>query len=140
MLIINESGAAGGCFLGSAFAGCCRLVVIRIAAYKNRNSNINNARFHSTKPFPLNLHDRTSVALQLPPYKKQPKIKLRSCCKDALFQQQPVNVATAPVLASAFAKGCNWLHNESASSSAQKLQNHIFYIEKKKQPPYSSFV
>ncbi len=35
MLIINASGDGGDCFLGFAFAMGCRLVVIRILAYRS---------------------------------------------------------------------------------------------------------
>jgi hypothetical protein len=32
-----------------------------------------------------------------------------------LFQQQPTDLAGAPVLSSAFVLGCSWLHLDSAS-------------------------
>jgi hypothetical protein len=37
-LIINKLGAGGRFVLGSAFAGCFCLIVISIAAYRNRFS------------------------------------------------------------------------------------------------------
>jgi hypothetical protein len=45
----------------------------------------------------------------------------RSCYGSALFQQQPMAIVKAPVLASAFAAHCYWLHFSSASSSANGL-------------------
>jgi hypothetical protein len=39
----------------------------------------------------------------------------RSCCGSALFQQQPMHYAEAPVLVSEYASICNWLYNDSAS-------------------------
>jgi hypothetical protein len=41
----------------------------------------------------------------------------RSCCKTALFQQQPAGMAEHCVLASAIGRRCYWLHFDSASTS-----------------------
>jgi hypothetical protein len=102
MLIINASGVGGGCFLGSAFAMGCWLVVIRIAAYGNRHSNRNYACFDLQQPLR---------------YCSSSNFNLRSCCKSALFQQQPMATAEASVLLPAFVLRCGWLHFNSASSS-----------------------
>jgi hypothetical protein len=51
MLIINESGAAKRSVLGIAFEGRCCLVLIRIAAYRNRSGNQIYARFDGNNPF-----------------------------------------------------------------------------------------
>jgi hypothetical protein len=67
MLIINESGFGGGCFLVLAAEGDCRQVVIRIAAYQNRISNRFYVCFDLKQLSPIPIMDTTSVALRRPP-------------------------------------------------------------------------
>ncbi len=62
-LIINDSGAGSDCFLILATEGDCLLVVIRIAAYRNRFSNRTYVCFDLQQPISNPHRDMNSVAL-----------------------------------------------------------------------------
>jgi hypothetical protein len=91
MLIINASGAAGGCFWGYAFVmGCC-LVVIRIAVYRNRFSNRFYVCFDSINLF----HHFYMIALlllcrdPLPLYKAENLNRCQRSFSKRIFKLRP---------------------------------------------------
>jgi hypothetical protein len=64
MLIINESGAGMRSVLCSAFAAHCRLVVIRIAAYRTQFSNRIYARLDLQQPISLNPYKKCQKSIK----------------------------------------------------------------------------